>query len=522
MLSQLHRRPQQPVVVDEHPAPALPQPRTREHPAPAPLQPVVVDEHPAPLGLGRRQVTWGDNLSRDHLALQPHTRGESAPRSAFLLDNSERNRFFFSRHVGKMRLVLSQISGLTTQVSQTPIDPSRRQFFRNLCRRVPHSYVMESKAQRALEELTRLWNQLRQQHPHRLSEYQQVFDECVLFEQGMDIVFLEMRLRAEFAAPPALESPVAPPQAVANPPAPEEEDYGVRDMEVEPIEDTPTVDLVVAEEVGVVDMEVEPIEDTRDDCKESDDLRAWWCFFNSIPTVSTPPAPAPVEKVEEVVEVKDPIIGMWICFQTTATEVAAVVAVSRKSLSLFVLFLFTFNSHLTLVYMFILITILQHYSQAPLVEEVAAKVAVEEEVDAKHTRKRSAEMNNGGQRPNKRARVHNDASSQVAVEEEVDAKHTRKRSAEMNNGGQRPNKRARVHNDASSQVAVEEEEDVAVVAVSHVVILLFTLLFAFSLNHLTPHSNSPTTHRLPLLRKSLLIPSMKSCQSLLVRGVLMK
>ena len=53
------------------------------------------------------------------------------------------------------------------------------------------------------------------------------------------------------------------------------------------------------------------------------------------------------------------------------------------------------------------------------------------------------------------------------------------------NDGERPSKKARVHNDASSQVAVEGEEDVAVVAVSHVIILLFTLLFTFSLNHLT-------------------------------------
>lgn len=111
---------------------------------------------------------------------------------------------------------------------------------------------MKSKAQRALKELTRLWNQLRQQHPHRLSEYQQVFDECVLFEQGMDIICLEMRLRAEFAAPSALESPVAPPQPVPNPPAPEEDDFGVQDMDVEPIEETPTVDLVVAEDAAVV------------------------------------------------------------------------------------------------------------------------------------------------------------------------------------------------------------------------------------------------------------------------------
>ena len=258
MLPQLHRRPQQPAVVDEHPAPAPlrqvcqpQQPRTREHPAPAPLQPVVVDEHPAPLN--QRRVSWGDHrISKRAPPLQPHTRGESAPRSAFLLDNSEWNKFFFAKHVGDMRLVLSQISGLTTQVSQTPRDPSRRQFFGDLCRRVPHSYVMKSKAQRALKELTRLWNQLRQQHPHRLSEYQQVFDECVRFEQGMDIISLEMRLRAEFAAPSALESHVAPPQAVANPPAPEDDDYGVQDMEIEPIEETPTVDLIVAEVAAVV------------------------------------------------------------------------------------------------------------------------------------------------------------------------------------------------------------------------------------------------------------------------------
>ena len=135
-------------------------------------------------------------------------------------------------------------------------------------------------------------------------------------------------------------------------PAPEEEDFGVIDMEWEPIEDTATVDLVVAEEVGgVVDMEVEPIQEAATvDCKDQE-LREWMRAFCAIPTVSTPPAPAPAEKVEEVfekehVEVKDPIIGMWICFQPTAAQVT--VAVSRK----FVVYIsfHTCNFHLTLVY----------------------------------------------------------------------------------------------------------------------------------------------------------------------------
>jgi hypothetical protein len=401
MLSQL-RRPQQPVVVDEHPAP----PRQVGQPQ----QLVVVDEHRAPLR--QRHVTWRDcRISRRSPALQPHTRGESASRSAFLLVNSERNKLFFAKHVSKMRLVLSQISGLTTQVSQTPIDSSRRQYYRNLCRQVPHNYVIESKAHGALEELTRLWNQLKQQHPHRLSEYQQVFDECVLYEQGSDIIFLEMRLRAEFAAPPALESHVVPPQAVANPPAPEEEDHGVVDMEVEPIEEPVTDNLVVGEEVdGVVDMEVEPIEGNREECKQSQDLQAWIRTFNSIPIVSTPPAPAPavVEKVEEVVDVKvqDPIIGMLICFQPTATQVT--VAVSHVNI-LLISFLHIFSlGHLT-----------PHCnsptsSQTPVVEEVATRPSNEEEVAKRTTRKRSAdEMMNRNDPTNKRVCVHHDASSKV-------------------------------------------------------------------------------------------------------------
>jgi hypothetical protein len=97
--------------------------------------------------------------------------------------------------------------------------------------------------------------------------------------------------------------------------------------------------------------EEEPIQEAATvDCKEQE-LSEWMRIFCAIPTVSTPPAPAPAEKVEEVfekehVEVKDPIIGMWICFQPTATQVT--VAVSRK----FVVYIsfHTCNFHLTLVF----------------------------------------------------------------------------------------------------------------------------------------------------------------------------
>jgi hypothetical protein len=98
--------------------------------------------------------------------------------------------------------------------------------------------------------------------------------------------------------------------------------------------------------------EEEPIQEAATvDCKDQELRDEWFRVFCAIPTVSTPPAPAPAEKVEEVfekehVEVKDPIIGMWICFQPTAAQVT--VAVSRK----FVVYIsfHTCNFHLTLVY----------------------------------------------------------------------------------------------------------------------------------------------------------------------------
>ena len=88
----------------------------------------------------------------------------------------------------------------------------------------------------------------------------------------------------------------------------------------------------------------------------------------------------------------------------------------------------------------------------------------------------------------------------------------------MNNNDP-PNKRVCIHNDASSKVTPTPTpvSRKFVNSSYYFVVYDFHLTLVFMFN-----SNSPTTHRLPLLRKSLLIPSMKSCQSLLVRGVLMK
>jgi hypothetical protein len=133
----------------------------------------------------------------------------------------------------------------------------------------------------------------------------------------------------EFTGRVTLEPLREMPIGILQPILEEEDDFGVIDMEWEPIEDTATVDLVVAEEVGgVVDMEVEPIQEAATvDCKEQE-LSEWMRIFCAIPTVSTPPAPAPAEKVEEV-------------FVT--------VAVSRFVI-FFLLHFLVYDFHLTLVF----------------------------------------------------------------------------------------------------------------------------------------------------------------------------
>ncbi len=128
---------------------------------------------------------------------------------------------------------------------------------------------------------------------------------------------------------------VVPPQAVeANPPAPEEQVDGVVDMEVKPIEgirdDCKESKMrewtsvfnsipIVSTRPAPVAAAVKEMDEVIDNEHESK-VREWTSVFNSIPIVSTPPAPvaAAVKEVDEVIDNEhvnvDPIIGMDICF----------------------------------------------------------------------------------------------------------------------------------------------------------------------------------------------------------------
>jgi hypothetical protein len=174
-----------------------------------PHQPVV--EHPAPLRPAPDHVfsiTWSDGLPSSHLPFQPHTEGESISRDLFLLVKSKRNKQRLTKHVGRMKLLLSEISSLVKQVCFVDIDPTRRQAFRELLSRVDNNYWLEDRAQSALAELTLLFNELKGQYPRRFrpwSQFEKLYEECVLFQQGIDIIMLEIKLRAEFNPNKALD-----------------------------------------------------------------------------------------------------------------------------------------------------------------------------------------------------------------------------------------------------------------------------------------------------------------------------
>eukprot|EP00984_Skeletonema_dohrnii_P024765 scaffold13896_cov172-Skeletonema_dohrnii-CCMP3373.AAC.1 len=67
------------------------------------------------------------------------------------------------------------------------------------------NYRMHFNAQWALKELIVIYDHFKRDNPLRFrswSDYEKSLRECKLFEQGIDIFFLEMKLRAEFHPTP--------------------------------------------------------------------------------------------------------------------------------------------------------------------------------------------------------------------------------------------------------------------------------------------------------------------------------
>jgi len=102
---------------------------------------------------------------------------------------------------------LDQLVGLNSGVHFVPMREEGRCDWRAIRAVVDDNYAMHWKAQDAFRDLDSVYNRFKRDNPHRFrswSDYQKRLTECKLFEQGIDMLLLEMKLLAEFDPSPAL------------------------------------------------------------------------------------------------------------------------------------------------------------------------------------------------------------------------------------------------------------------------------------------------------------------------------
>ena len=90
-----------------------------------------------------------------------------------------------------------------------PLRCHSRSGWREIHARSDDNYAMYWNAQKAFKKLLRIYNSFKRNHPLRFrsnSDYEKMLKECMLYELGMDMIMLEMKLRAEFRCTPLLRS----------------------------------------------------------------------------------------------------------------------------------------------------------------------------------------------------------------------------------------------------------------------------------------------------------------------------
>ena len=136
---------------------------------------------------------------------------------------------------------------------------------------VDDNYSLLSNAQGAFKDLLLVYNRFKTENPHRFrswSDFEERLTECKLFEQGIDMLFLEMKIMAEFDPSPALRIVRETWEDAAFVDAEE-----IKEAAVEPIrEDAETMPLVQAEvnaPTEVVAVEHSDISESEADAKAS-------------------------------------------------------------------------------------------------------------------------------------------------------------------------------------------------------------------------------------------------------------
>ena len=113
-------------------------------------------------------------------------------------------------HTKQFGCVLDEVMGLLSDsdVRFVPKGEEGRTNWPDIRAARDWNYRIHFSAQLALEDLIVIYDHFKRDNPLRFrswSDYEKSLRECKLFEQGIDIIFLEMKLRAEFHPTPLFE-----------------------------------------------------------------------------------------------------------------------------------------------------------------------------------------------------------------------------------------------------------------------------------------------------------------------------
>ena len=150
-------------------------------------------------------IRWSDGAFVENRFRPHYTSGHTI--SSRLFTGNESNRRRLEKHAWKFGVVLDELVGLLSGVYFVPMHEEGRCNWRAIQAVVDENYAMHWNAQGAFRDLVSVYNRFKSDHPRRFrswSEYEKKLAECKLFEQGIDMLLLEMRLLAEFEPSPAL------------------------------------------------------------------------------------------------------------------------------------------------------------------------------------------------------------------------------------------------------------------------------------------------------------------------------
>ena len=150
-------------------------------------------------------IRWSDGAFVENRFRPHYTSGHTISSRLFTCNESNRRRL--EKHAWKFGVVLDELVGLLSGVCFVPMHEEGRCDWRAIRAVVDENYAMHWNAQGAFRDLVSVYNRFKSDHPRRFrswSEYEKKLAECNLFEQGIDILLLEMRLLAEFEPSPAL------------------------------------------------------------------------------------------------------------------------------------------------------------------------------------------------------------------------------------------------------------------------------------------------------------------------------